>query len=191
MDASTIATRWRDSFGAFEPVGYVCRDRLRSRWLRIHSLPHSKRYPDTESEYEELLRRHNEAATTLLGTGEECVLFVASFLDAPGISDRTELSSLAGTAFVDVPDLSTAGETDDMTISFEAAVVSWKPDRFNDLIRAVADERAGPVLFANLGRHTAYAPYDGGADLFCDSQEAVVKMKVAWQDWLSARVDGL
>lgn len=155
-----VAARWAEVFGECQPIGYVCREALPARWLRIHSLPKSKRYPDTEPEYQELLRRHNEAATTLLGAGEPCILFAATY-------------------------------DDDGNVDIAAEHVVWEPGRFDALIRAVADEEAGPFLFASFDRRTAYAPYDGGADLFFASQDAVATMKAVWRDWLSARPDGV
>lgn len=173
-----VVDRWCESFGEFPPIGSFCRDELPARWLRIHSLPESKRYPGTEPEYRELLRRHNEVATTLLGDGDSCILFAAT-------SDDDPPPSLAGLTFVEVPDLSA------LQIHIAAAQVPWRPGRFDALIRAVADETAGPFLFANFERRTAYAPYDGGADLFLASPDEVVTMKARWSGWLSARPDGL
>jgi len=86
MNPSDLAAQWTTAFGPFPPLGYICREHLHDRWLRIHNLPESKRYPDCEAEYAELLRRHNEVATTVLGNGEPCVLFVASYGDAPIIA---------------------------------------------------------------------------------------------------------
>lgn len=177
MTSAEIANSWKQSFGDFAPVGFVCRERLRPRWLRIHSLPGSKRYPDTDADYVELLRRHNEAATAVLGEHEECVLFAGTYAH--------DLPVIEGISFVAVPELS----IDDMT--FAAAPCSWKRTRFDSLIAAVADERAGPVLFANFSRRSAYAPYDGGADLFLDSAERVLPLKTKWSAWLSPRNDEL
>ena len=173
-----IEARWLEAFGECPPIGSYCREELPARWLRIHSLPKSKRYPDTDAEYRELLRRHNEVATTLLGADEPCILFAATF------DDDEEPLSLAGLTFADVPELSAPH------VHIAAAQVTWKPGRFDALIRAVADETAKRFLFASFERGTAYAPYDGGADLFLASPDAVVKMKGRWSDWLSVHPDG-
>ena len=45
----------------------------RDRWLRVHSLPEGKRYPETEGERRLMLSRHNAAADAIVGT-ECCVL---------------------------------------------------------------------------------------------------------------------
>lgn len=142
---------WKRTFGKFAPLGYVCREKLPSRWLRIHSLPKSKRYPQTEAEYRELLRRHNEVATDLLGEGDECALFVDE----------------------------------------DGRWITWNRGQFDSLIRSVADENAGRVLFANFQRQTIYAPYDGGADLIVATPAHVALKRMLWRDWLSSWPDGL
>lgn len=94
-------------------------------------------------------------------------------------------------SFVSVPGLSTLDESGHASINVAASVTAWEPNRFNQLIRTVADDQSSPVLFANLRRRTAYAPYDGGADLYLESPEAVARLKMTWKDWLSGRPDGL
>jgi len=191
MTSTEIATMWKRTFGDFAPLGYVCRHELRERWLRIHSLPASKRYPDTETEYGELLRRHNEVATIVLGEGEECALFVTTFGEQCASLAERGLPVIDHATFVDVPELATEQRGERISANVAVAWVSWKRTHFDFLIRSVADESAGGVLFANFRRHTAYAPYDGGADVFVDTPEQVALKKKQWSGWLSPRKDGL
>jgi hypothetical protein len=46
-------------------------------------------------------------------------------------------------------------------------------------------------LFANLDLCTAFAPYDGGADLFVQSTAHVAGHRNRWARWLSSREDQL
>lgn len=80
---------------------------------------------------------------------------------------------------------------DDNPMQFFAFATVWKSHAFDPLILAVADEKTGPILFANLVKASAYAPYDGGADLFFPSASAVKPARVYFTDWLSSRTDGL
>ncbi len=179
-NASAIAAEWTLRFGDFAPLGFVCRGKLHSRWVRIHSLPGSKRYPDSEPEYTELLRRHNEAATIVLGDGEACIAFFVSF------GEEEEPPFLDA---VTIPELSSFPDAEDCTIA--AAPIVWQQGHFDRVIRAVADETFRGVLIANLRRRTAYAPYDGGADLIFESQDAARQGRDRLSDWLSMRADGL
>lgn len=185
MIAEEISTMWLSAFGVIPPAGYACRDKLGARWLRIHSLPESKRYPETEAEHRELLRRHNDVATAVLGEGEACVLFATTFAERGTIPETGGLRDIQETRFTRIPALS----TNDATVA--AAPVVWRRSFFDTLILSVAEDTSGPVLFANFGRCAAYAPYDGGADLFVDRAESVALLKDRWSGWLSARADGL
>ena len=191
ITSAEIARMWKNVFGVFAPLGYVCRGELPARWLRIHSLPESKRYPETEAEYRELLRRHNEVATTVLGEDEQCILFATTFSNRRAGPDIADMPAVDDAKFFYVPELSTKEPTEQIWANVSAASISWRRSLFDSLITAVADESVGPVLFANVERRAAYAPYDGGADLFVDTSETVALLKKKWRGWLSVRVDGL
>jgi hypothetical protein len=81
MDSTETAAAWKRAFGDAVPLGHVCRRMIAERWVRIHSLPESKRYPEDEDDFRELLSRHNAVATAVLGEGERFVLFDARFGD--------------------------------------------------------------------------------------------------------------
>lgn len=193
MDPREVAASWRRAFGDVAPVGFACREVLRDRWLRIHSLPGSKRYPKDGPEYAELLRRHNEVATGTLGAQGSCVLFVGQFARSPGVPEATDLPSVDTGRWVGIAELSASldEEEGDDWIRVAAMPVRWQSGRFDTLIRAAAEDKTGPLLFANLDIAQAYAPYDGGADLFFNTSESVEAMRARWSDWLSSRRDGL
>jgi hypothetical protein len=174
------------------PIGYICRQALQDRWLRIHSLPESKRYPEDEAEFRELLQRHNEVATAVLGEGSQCVLFAVSYDEQPGPADMSDLPCVDGSAVLQVPQLSfrPSDELVPLWARVAAIVMSWRRGALDPLLREVAEDRTR-VIVANLGLGTAYAPYDGGADLILGSAEAVGPAKAAWRPWLSERADGL
>lgn len=57
-DAVALSQLWAQSWPGLQPIGHEVRDE-RERWVRFHALPESKRYPEDEQEYAEVLRRHN------------------------------------------------------------------------------------------------------------------------------------
>lgn len=175
-----------NAFDGALPAGFLLRQRYSDRWLRIHSLPESKRYPGRPAEYEELLNRHNTVASYVLGEGTQCSLFIARFGEDREWSDES-LSSLIGST----PTHAIASEDPDEPMQFFSVQVSWRRSAFDKLIRAVADDQTGPILFANTAAGSIYAPYDGGADLFFPSSAAVAAARVRFRSWLSARGDGL
>jgi hypothetical protein len=46
---------WAQRWPRTPPVGHLLRDLHRDRWVRFHSLPDSKRYPDSLEEYATIL----------------------------------------------------------------------------------------------------------------------------------------
>jgi hypothetical protein len=169
------------------------RSAISDRWLRVHSLPHSKRYAETDSEYEELLRRHNQLALEVLGSDEPAVLFLHIWGDATdfpsnfsefGWAAQLELKSATPTVYptpeVDGPNLVVAGFS-----------IRWSPRAWDSLLRDVADDRLSSVVVLNPETGEAYAPYDGGADLFLTNAARRATLATRWASWLSKHPDGL
>lgn len=186
MNPASIRRAWSEAFPNSPPAGFLCRRAASERWLRTHSLPNSKRYPDSESEREEVLLRYNVAASEVLGQNTTCFLFVARFGAVPEWSNEPE-GPLSGLALLHVME---HGEQDE-ELQFFTAPVTWKSGEFDGLLLAVADDQVDHVLFFNPERRTAFAPYDGGADLFAQSVEEARKLQVRFASWLSDRPDGL
>lgn len=189
MHSVGIADSWRRAFGDVAPLGHLCRIACRERWLRIHSLPLSKRYPESLADYAELLSRQNTAATTILGIDAECLFFFSEFPDQSA-SMLLDLLPRPRPKPTWLPELARlANEYDDLRIG--ALPVTWTPGLFDELLRARADDDVAPILFANLDRASAFAPYDGGADLFLASPIDVPVLRQRWSSWLSQSVDQL
>jgi len=155
------------------------------RWLRIHNLPQSQRYPETPEDAAELLRRNNAAATEVLGNEAHCALIFTRLgddatVDWSGYPLQGEVPELM---------LSVPAREDDDARRFFALRVRWQPQAFDELISARADDRIGPVLFANYEAGSIYAPYDGGADLFV-AREKVGALRKRFQAWLSPEGHG-
>ncbi len=187
MTSEQIAAAWKACFGLVGPCGFLCREAHLDLWVRIHSLPESKRYPENEADRVEILRRHNTVASVILGENADCIVFAAQFGCLPEIDGGT-LVGIGDLRFAHVPALSISeGEG---SIQFFAAQTVWCFGVFDDLILAAAENSIGPILFANLNTGTAYSPYDGGADLFLTSTSGVKSAKDSWRPWLSLRADG-
>ena len=187
MTSEQIAADWKASFGLAGPCGFLCREAHHDLWVRIHSLPESKRYPENEADRAEILRRHNTVASLILGENADCIVFAARFGRLPEIDGGT-LVGIGDLRFAHVPALSI--NEGDESIQFFATQTVWCFGVFDDLILAAAENSIGPILFANLNLGTAYSPYDGGADLFLESHSAVKTAKDFWKSWLSLRADG-
>ena len=177
MNPEEVARLWRDAFGETQPGHDMA-------WqLRFHSLPHAKQYPDSPDEYAELLRRHNEVASAVLGEGGECLLLVGLWPPTDLAVEANRLPERADLEFVEVSGLPTSVDEENGT-RFMAAAVRWCSGCFDDVIRDVADERLPVVVFANLARASAYKPYDGGGDVICASAEDLAELSQRFGAWL-------
>lgn len=186
MTNTVAAIEWQANFPNVAPLGFLCRAAFPDQWLRIHSLPEAKRYAETESERREILHRHNFIANHVLGNESECILFFAQFGHDRCWDNDSFIPINAGR-----PTYSLTYEKDGDTWQFFSTTVVWRHQNFDDLILARADELTGPILFMNTTQGTAYAPYDGGADLFFSNQISVEGASAKFSSWLSSRCDGL
>lgn len=173
------------------PLGHILRAEFPDRWLRIHSLPGSKRYADTPVEYSTLLTRQNAVASAVLGIDAKCLLFVGRLEGDPQWqSARQNLAGLKETTFALFQSVSDEDEPAQMAMNFWCAPVRWHPERFDDLIRAIADDEEDYIVFASLKTGEIYAPYDGGADLILCSSSRRDELKQKFAAWLPHRASG-
>lgn len=164
----------------------------RGHWLRIHSLPGSKRYPDDPPEREELLRRHNEMATEIIGAGEKATLFLQCYPGEDELPANAEKFDWARTLkFLSAEQAQFFRDQDMPDFLISAVPIQWTPGSLDELLLDVAEERVCSVTFLNERSGELYSPYDGGADLFLASKNRVDVLKKRWRTWLSEHQDGL
>lgn len=175
-----LAHRWRATLGRAAPVGYMMRRQRASRWVRFHSLPGSKRYAESRAEQAELIRRHEQAATHVLGPRSVCVL-VTWASPRPSYREKEWNRAIQSRLrpFVRI-------KIDGHDMHFLATTLVWKKGLLRRLMKLCADEKAGPMVMANLQKGTAYAPYDGGADLFLSNRTQARLCWGRYTPWLSA-----
>ena len=77
---------WDRCFPHCEPIGYHLRAAFADRWVRFHSLPGAKRYPEDDAEFAEVLARHNAILGELTRPGERVVLVTTGYSESPAPS---------------------------------------------------------------------------------------------------------
>ena len=83
----TTDDAWRNLAGDATPIAHELRHACAARWVRFHSLPDSKRYAGCESEYIELLARHNTIINKFTTSGDVLHLLTANFSDTKEARD--------------------------------------------------------------------------------------------------------
>ena len=184
---------WQNIYGEIAPVGHVLREHFHDNWVRFHSLPKSKRYPDTPEENEEILHRHVEVANYLFQREEVIFIYKSRFhVDGDGETQRSQLVGV---------DLSTQavllraypGEIaleDDDVFLVRGLKANWMPAYFSEIVRQVANEEEHLISFVSPDSRNIYCPYDGGMDTFSFSTSPA-KIDKRFSQWKSARPDGM
>jgi hypothetical protein len=198
MSGTEFEGHWTRHYPGVEPVGYELRNAGAQHWVRFHSLPNSKRYPDKEADWRELLARQNELAAAVLGEGQGCWLVQSHWELPPGVTDiafdgennpfRAAADYGLKTAIVTLREPGT--EFEQRWEAF-AGLTTWSAGRFDPLLCEIADERAAPTLWFSNETGSVFAPYDGGIDLFLPDEKTVRELAEQHPDWLSDHPLGL
>jgi hypothetical protein len=182
---------WHQSFGDLPPDGPDLKWKLKDRWLRIHTLPYSKRYPETEAEYSEILHRHNKVLDLEVGRGNRFYLVV------PG---GDEMIDPVSPADIDVEGLSlefwrtTKKEVDEAETFYEHYFFresDWSSKSLDAVLRKVVDDELYGVILFCPSKKFLYHPYDGGADLIFETFVKRDAALIRYAGWFSPRADGL
>ncbi|WP_052336746.1 DUF3885 domain-containing protein [Nocardioides alkalitolerans] len=186
-----LTSAWADRYPGGRPVGYELRDRLRSRWVRFHSLPESKRYPESAAERAEVVRRHRDVLADLHAADGELVVVLGSWSPRPRPRVRERpafaLEPTSWRSFVHDRD---AGGRDWWTHLF-VALAPAAGAAIDDLLLLVADELDADVILTDSTLAWLYHPYDGGADVIAASVEERAALADRHASWVAPRVDGL
>ncbi len=165
------------------------------RWVRFHSLPGSKRYPEDEAEYATVLNRHNRILGELAGSERGVVLLSTGYSESPNpVRPQPALETLDPKAkpwrSVPMHELEAGFDTPSYWHVF-ASAWEWRSGLFDPIVRLVADDVLANVMIVNSACRWLLHPYDGGMDVIAESPAARDRLKSCYADWLSPRPDGL
>ena len=191
---STFEELWHDRFPWTPPVGYRLRENVPNRWVRFHSLPRSKRYPDTAEEFDTVLGRANALADQLFEEGDRFWL-VASRPEQVPNAESFDVEPFTLTRF-NLPKVFTwedAQESveDRLLWSSHAELLTWRTAAYDDIFRKIADDDECAVIFATADLSSILAPYDGGFDLILANADDAFEIESKFNFWLSDRTDSL
>jgi hypothetical protein len=178
--------RWLEGhFRTTPPLGYCLRADHPDRWVRLHSLPGSKRYAEDDADRREIRARAWAAASEVLPTGEPVWVVVRRFGEAARELQIPEAPSIV---------FEHAGRwehalLDDPVVAYVART-TWPDGDFDGLVDAIADDRERVAWFS-VATGEVFAPYDGGIDLFAEPARVASLRQVFPQEWFSSRADGL
>lgn len=190
MTAQTLTQLWPQWFPDCPPFSPAMRNVFRERWFRIYSLPDGERYATTDDEVATILRRHNDMAEAVIGDGAACAVIVAGEADEPPSLRALGAQRVEGWLEGWMGDEYFADWLEGIG-DFFVGFFTWRRDQFNDLLHDIAEDRVNHLLFVSLGSGRVYAPYDGGANLFLESEKVMDDFHRRFAMWRSPREDGL
>ncbi|WP_254803011.1 hypothetical protein [Kitasatospora sp. SUK 42] len=185
MDREALTALWERRWPGCPPIGDELDERGRDQWVRFHSLPESKRYPDDEREYAIVLERHNTVLDELFAGAEVYVL-------TPRWTGRASAPRMRR----DAKHWRSWLQTDDPEPEFRTHCHvfverrRWLPGSLDWLLRRVADEQEAGVSITDTALRRLYHPYDGGADVYLTTTEERDRLKERHADWLSRHPGG-
>jgi hypothetical protein len=192
VDVVALSALWDQQWPGCSKLPYALRS-VRDRWVRFHALPESKRYPDTEDEYEIVLARHNTVLAELVA-GPEVLVVTAGYSDAPQPceplrSPETVVVHPDATYWTSVCIDDDPGFESWMHLYVSR--VGWSVGCLDRLLRQVADDVIANVVVADAALRWLYHPYDGGMDVMLQSTTDHDALQERHRDWLSAHPAGL
>ncbi|WP_329405153.1 DUF3885 domain-containing protein [Streptomyces virginiae] len=163
------------------------------RWVRFHSLPESKEYPESEDEYAIVLERQRALLEELGPDGDLLWVITTEWDERPEPGPRmTELQRVDPHARHWASRLSDDDDPDDLVYQHvHVSSRSRSGSSLDPLLRLVADDVSIAVTLAPPDLRWVFRPYPGGVDVFAPSTVERDSLKAAHPDWLSAHPSGL
>ena len=189
MDAAAMSARWAKSWPGTRPIAYELRS-TRDRWVRLHTLTGSKRYPENEREYEQALGRANAVLDELMQPAASLLVVTVAWSDTSTPTARDHTLNHA----VPEADLWTSLRPDDEDQSWWHLYVSefkWSVGVLDPLLRLVAEAQTAGVIVTDQNMTWIAHPYAGGIDLLASSIDERNRLALRHAAWLSEHASGL
>jgi hypothetical protein len=198
MNTLQFQTYWAEHFAETPPINHLFKHLLKEKWLRIHSLPESKRYAETDEEWAELFERQHVLFQDLMPPNELFYMLLGLYGQGEKIYDESIFEAydffktLTFNELEKVDLYETSGDWYDEGMFYTPcfAEVKNNPHDFNAILRAIANDEIR-VFFLNPNHNCIIAPYDGGVDLILKDKETMLFYKEKYKNWRSEREDGL
>jgi hypothetical protein len=169
---------WNRDYPETPPINYHFKRLLPKRWIRIHSLPISKRYAEDAADWAILLARQNAVIDYLLPPNQ-AIQWVWNWLPP---------DSHIHTSF-DLVRLGILRAKDDEA-EFESWLLkdNWQSGTCDIFLTLIADDSMRAFIIAP---DCLISPYDGGVDVILKDPHTAHAFKRHFAQWVSPREDGL
>lgn len=181
---------WNRLWPDCAPAAHKLTRRFRRQWVRFHTLPDSKRYPTTDAEHAQILRRHQALLSVLLdetvAPGDDTLVAITCSWSAT--SEPTPRYTVVAAAMPEAAHW----RSDDFAT--EPGFHSWQhhfvsrtalsDPALNRLLQTVAVDDTDGVILTDRTLSWLYHPYDGGADVIAGSVQVRDRLATTHLAWL-------
>lgn len=196
--SNSFQSQWDQFYPNNLPISHLLKHYFPQSWLRIHSLPESKRYADTPAEYELLLDRHNEIITDCFGDDASIFIVSGHYFTFSRNIKAYDPAFILPYKFnleqkINLKQLNPEDYDDDEEDSFfrpYSIATTWQSNQHNDLLKKIADDEVRAFMIS-FEQNIIVAPYDGGIDFIIFNEAKRNALRDKYKDWLSPREDGL
>ena len=180
---------WQRNFAHEQPLAHELRERYRKRWVRFHSLPNSKRYPETDNEWATLLERHNLVVDHLATDGCQLELLTTNWsAEQNSCHAPSEILQLGLAA--DHWQSFTVGDPANWWHMYRSSVI-WSLGSLDCVFRLVADHAISNVMILDPDKDWLLHPYDGGLDVIHETRQDRNVICSAFGKWRPRGTGGL
>jgi hypothetical protein len=193
MQTKDFIEYWNKEYKEAFPINYELKWIYEDRWLRIHSLPNSKRYASNEKEYQIILERQNKLIEDLIGVDTEIFISFGQYTNDITNDNYEELSDYEEFDLVLTIPLHQERPNEYLDeCHFDVYVKNefWQKGRRDKMLKAIANDEIR-AMFICPSKECIIAPYDGGVDIIVKTSDKRNKLKEKYKTWLSSREDGL
>lgn len=185
-----LLRRWEETWARCLPHASELKAVYPDRWVRFHSLPDSKRYPEDETGYMIVLDRYNTVLDELFA-GQEVYVISPDWSDRPEPEQRPEDHARWHPEACYWTSVCVDSEPGfESYWHLHVSRIQWERDCVDVLLRAVADDKTAGVMVTDLTMQRIYHPYDGGADVLLAPSGERDRLRSRHGDWLSGHPSG-
>ncbi|HEY1484891.1 MAG TPA: hypothetical protein VGF84_02235 [Micromonosporaceae bacterium] len=197
-DPYPLIERWAKVWPDSLPIAHELKELFEDQWVRFHSLPGSKRAPESESDWAVALDRHNAVLGELAAGDDDLLVIMSVVAPAPAPAYRDDGYRDDGYRDDEYGDdefwTSVPWHYADPDLLFAHLYVTgeqWAPGALDELLRLAIEQQIGGVIIAPLELGWLYHPYPGGADVIMASRGERAALAARYADWRSTHPSGL
>lgn len=192
MEIKKFEKQWQNNWGDTLPIAEDLKEQFAPLWLRIHSLPNAKRYPESKEEYEEVIKRYEAVLSDLMMHNVDTFYYVVltewnNKDTAPDISPEQfglKVESYFFWKSIDTDEVETIPQNKMYAHKF-VAKVSMGIENIHKLLTLVTEDDVAGIIIAPSNLEWLMHPYDGGADIIVSQTQEKQRLEQNFKNWLS------